>query len=358
MRRDNSRRIGIIWFISILVFVSLMITGSYYLTAYLYKIGRMLPPAWLVQVVNSLLGLIFTALAVNSATRFGRSKGWTPEMRPFGPILEAMEKIARGDFSVRLESEFPDNRMVGDLAKSVNKMALELDQMENMRQEFISNVSHEIQSPLTSIRGFAQALENDQLGAAERHHYLGIIENESTRLSRITEDLLKLASLESDRVRFEPKLYRLDQQIRSLVLVSEPQWMDKNIEMEVSLKDVEISADEDLLSQVWTNLINNSIKFTPPNGNVRINLFQKDGCIEFSIADTGIGISQEDQLTSLIGFIKPIDLEPASKKAAVWDSQLLRKLLTFITGLLRWKVIQSLVLFLKSGCRSRINKTG
>ena len=84
--------------------------------------------------------------------------------------------------------------MVSKLATSVNKMALELDQMENMRQEFISNVSHEIQSPLTSIRGFAQALENDHLSAEERHHYLEIIENESTRLSRITEDLLKLAS--------------------------------------------------------------------------------------------------------------------------------------------------------------------
>ena len=84
-------------------------------------------------------------------------------MNVFLPIIDALERIARGDFSVRLENEFQDNQMVGKLASSVNKMALELDQMENMRQEFISNVSHEIQSPLTSIRGFAQALENDQL---------------------------------------------------------------------------------------------------------------------------------------------------------------------------------------------------
>src|SRR5512143_889254 len=127
-------------------------------------------------------------------------------------------------------------------------MALELNQMENLRQEFISNVSHEIQSPLTSIRGFAQALENDQLTNEERHHYLNIIEEESTRLSRITEDLLRLASLESDKVKFEPKSYRLDQQIRSLILACEPQWRAKEIDLEVSLVELVIAADEDLLS--------------------------------------------------------------------------------------------------------------
>ena len=185
------------------------------------------------------LGLLFTGTLAGNIGKFGRSRGWLPERNVLGPIIDALERIARGDFSVRLEDEFQANPMVSQLSTSVNKMALELDQMESMRQEFISNVSHEIQSPLTSIRGFAQALENDRLSAEERHHYLSIIENESTRLSRITEDLLKLASLELDRVRFEPKPYRLDKQIRSLILVCEPQWSAKEIEMEVSLAELD-----------------------------------------------------------------------------------------------------------------------
>lgn len=120
--------------------------------------------------------------------------------------------------------------------------------MEQMRQEFISNVSHELQSPLTSICGFAQALQNEQTTVEERHRYLAIIETESTRLSRLTDNLLKLASLEAAHLKVEPTTYRLDKQIRRLILACEPQWTVKAIEMDVALEEVTITADEDLLS--------------------------------------------------------------------------------------------------------------
>jgi signal transduction histidine kinase len=151
------------------------------------------------------------------------------------------------------------------------------------------------------------------LSADERHHYLGIIETESMRLSRITQDLLKMASLESDQVRFEPKPYRLDKQIRDLILASEPQWQDKGIEMDVSLAETEITADEDLLSQVWTNLIHNSIKFTPQGGKISIALRPRGEQIEFEITDTGIGISKEDQERVFERFFKA---DPARTRAA------------------------------------------
>lgn len=294
-RKINPKVLGFLWFIFVLAFVTSMLMVSFFLTAYIYQIANLNPPALLIQIINSLFGLFLTGLLLGAVGKVARSKGWIPEMNVFRPIIEALERIARGDFSVRLENEFQDNQMVSKLASSVNKMALELDQMENTRQEFISNVSHEIQSPLTSIRGFAQALENDELSLDERHHYLGIIENESTRLSRITEDLLKLASLEADKTRFEPKSYRLDRQIRSLILACEPQWTDKHIGMHVSLDEITIHADEDLLSQVWSNLIHNSIKFTPEGGKVHVELHQQNGVIKFKITDTGLGISQEDQ---------------------------------------------------------------
>jgi two-component system, OmpR family, phosphate regulon sensor histidine kinase PhoR len=294
MKRNPKLR-GIAWTAGVLIFLTGMFAGAFFLTAYIYKSTNLNPPALLAQIVNSLLGLFFAGLTIGGASHFARSKGWAPEMNAFGSIIEAMQKISKGDFSVRLDNTFRENEPVGVLVKSVNDMALELNAMEKMRQEFISNVSHEIQSPLTSIRGFAQALENDQLNLAERHHYLGIIENESIRLSRITEDLLKLASLESKQLKFEPKLYRLDKQIRSLILACEPQWADKGMDMDVSLEETEITADEDLLSQVWINLIHNSIKFTPEGGKVCVALHRHDGRIEFRIADTGIGIAEQDQ---------------------------------------------------------------
>ena len=304
MKKHNQRLIGFAWFIFVLTFVSSMIAVAFFLTGYIYKIISWQPPILLTQIVNTLLGLLLTGMLVGIVSKFARKRGWIPEMRMFGPIIEALEKIAQGDFSIRLDNEFQDHEIAGELANKVNKMAIELDQMENMRQEFISNVSHEIQSPLTSIRGFAQALENDQLSAEERHHYLDIIESESIRLSRITEDLLKLAALESDKVKFEPRPYRLDHQIRSVILACEPQWMEKSINMDVSLKELEIIADEDLLSQVWINLIHNSIKFTPQAGTVKVTLHPRGDQVEFKISDTGMGISEEDQARIFERFYK------------------------------------------------------
>jgi signal transduction histidine kinase len=287
--------LGFAWFIFVLIFISSMVAVAFFLTSALYKFINWNPPLLVSHLISTLLGLLLTGVLIGTVSKGARSRGWLPEMNVFAPILDALERIARGDFSVRLTHAFENNQMVSALTNSVNKMALELDQMENMRQEFISNVSHEIQSPLTSIRGFAQALENDQLTNEERHHYLSIIEEESTRLSRITEDLLKMASLESEKLKYDPKPYRLDMQVRSLILACEPQWKNKLIDMEVSLEELTITGDEDLLSEVWTNLIHNSLKFTPPAGSVKVTLYSSDNNVMFRISDTGTGISEEDQ---------------------------------------------------------------
>jgi two-component system phosphate regulon sensor histidine kinase PhoR len=294
-RNTRQRVTGFAWFMLVLALVAGMFTISFFLTNYIYKVTNLKPPLLLSEFVNSLLGLIFTGTIVGGVGKLARARGWVPEMNLFGPILEAMEKIAAGDFSVRLENQYQDNPMVSELTNSVNKMAVELDQIENLRQEFVSNVSHEIQSPLTSIHGFAQALEDDQLSPEEKRRYLSIIQAESARLARITEDLLRLTSLESENAKLETKSYRLDRQIRDLVLACEPQWIAKGIDMQVTLDEVSIRADEDLLSQVWSNLIHNSIKFTPQGGRICVGLGQQSDQIEFKISDSGLGISAEDQ---------------------------------------------------------------
>ena len=294
MNKRTQRFYGFTWFVFVIALVGLMFSVAFFLTNYFYGITNLQPPLLIAEFINSLLGLTFTGLIVGGIGKISRTRGWMLRMNVFEPILDALERIARGDFSVRLTDEFHENPMVSKLTISVNKMALELNQMENLRQEFISNVSHEIQSPLTSIRGFAQALENDRLSVEERHHYLTIIEDESRRLSRITEDLLRLASLESDQLMFEPKPYRLDQQIRSLILACEPQWRSKNINMEASLDELDVTADEDLLSQVWINLIHNAVKFTPQAGSVKVTLSPRGNQAEVRISDTGIGIPEED----------------------------------------------------------------
>jgi len=304
MKKANRRLIAIGWTIVVLVFITIMLTASFFLTAYIYRVTNVNPPTLVAQIVNTLLGLFFTGLFIGCASSIARSRGWSPEMNVFAPIIEAMQKIAKGDFTIRLDDNFHRNEPVSALVQSVNNMAIELKQMEEMRQEFISNVSHEIQSPLTSIRGFARALQNDDLSREDKHHYLNIIETESMRLSKLSDNLLALASLESENPRFEPKPYRLDRQIRSLILACEPQWSDKALDMNVDVEQATIIADEVLLSQVWINLIHNSIKFTPPGGSVCVELHQHDGRVEFKIADTGIGIEAEDQAHVFERFFK------------------------------------------------------
>jgi two-component system phosphate regulon sensor histidine kinase PhoR len=331
-RNARQRLTGIAWFIFVLALVAGLFTLSFFLTNYIYKVTNLKPALLVSEFVNSLLGLLFTGMIVGGVGKLARAKGWVPEMNLFGPIIEAMERIAAGDFSVRLENQFQDNPMVSELTNSVNKMAVELDQIENLRQEFVSNVSHEIQSPLTSIRGFAQALENEQLSPEERRRYLSIIQAESARLSRITEDLLRLTSLESENAKFEPRPYRLDRQIRDLILACEPQWVAKGIDMQVTLDEVSITADEDLLSQVWTNLIHNSIKFTPQGGKICVGLGRQSDQIEFRIRDTGPGISAEDQGRVFERFFKADKARTRSNGGSGLGLSIVKKIVEMHTG--------------------------
>jgi signal transduction histidine kinase len=290
------QKIEVLLFIILVLLVAIAVfAATFLLTGFVYERLGLHPSPLLGHVINSALGLFFCFLLLSTIGRLFGRKQRSLQMGVFGPIFEAMQRIAKGDFSVQVDDQFGEDGIMVELAKNVNNMAGELRQIEQMRQEFISNVSHELQSPLTSIRGFARALQDDSLTADERRHYLSIIETESTRLSRITENLLKLATLEARHVKFEPKPYRLDKQIRSLILACEPQWTSEGIEMDVSLAEVDITADEDLLSQVWMNLLSNSIRFTPGGGKICVDLYRQNGRVIFKIADTGIGISAEDQ---------------------------------------------------------------
>lgn len=215
------------------------------------------------------------------------------QMHALKMMIAAIRRIAKGDFNVTFQ-ESTQKGPWSELSKSLNHMAVQLNQMEHMRQEFISNVSHEIQSPLTSISGFARALHDVRLSPEERERYLNIIETESKRLSKLSDNLLKLTSLESQHHPYEPKPYRLDKQLRRIVLACEPQWLEKSLEMDVALDEVTIVADEDMLSQVWVNLLNNGIKFTPERGTIGVRLERQAGMAVVRITDTGIGIAEED----------------------------------------------------------------
>nr|WP_255654600.1 HAMP domain-containing sensor histidine kinase [Cohnella sp. REN36] len=231
-----------------------------------------------------LIVLFFGSLFIVVSARF--------IVRPLQHLNRATLKMSKGDFSIRLNTKRKDE--IGQLTRSFNHMAYELGMLEKIRRQFVSDVSHEIQSPLTSIKGFTQALKHKKMDEASRLRLLDIIEEESNRLSRLSEDLLQLSSLEYEHLALNIRPYRLDEQIRNVVIASEPQWSAKHLEIELALAEIQIQADEDKLSQLWTNLLSNGIKFTADHGKIQVKAVEADGGVEITITDNGQGISEEE----------------------------------------------------------------
>ena len=214
----------------------------------------------------------------------------------FKMIFNAIDKIGNGDFNVSIESNgSKHDHLMSKLSVKVNNMAKQLSSMENMRQDFVSNVSHEIQSPLTSIRGFAALLQNEKLTYEEKKSYLQIIETETKRLSKLSDNLLKLSSLDCGTKELQIETYDLDKQLKNVILSLESQWSKKNIEFEIECTHTIINADKGLMSEVWINLLNNGIKFTPCDSKMFVSIKKDDVSIEVTIKDSGIGINEEEQ---------------------------------------------------------------
>lgn len=262
------------------------------------------PPDFWAHIISGLVGMILvTCVASISRLLASRySKGIRRHHALQSQILTAMTRIAQGDFDVFIDTrdDYPHN----DMVEGINKIAKELGSMEQLRQDFISNVSHEIQSPLTSISGFAALLKNDSLTTEQKNRYLGIIEAESKRLSALSDNLLKLSALETGGEPLAFAEFRLDKQLEEVALMLEPQWSAKHIEMEVDLERATIQGDEGLLSQVWVNLLHNAIKFTPEGGAIRVILKSDPTNAYCQIIDTGIGIAPEDQIHIFERFYK------------------------------------------------------
>lgn len=214
-------------------------------------------------------------------------------VRPIVRLTDATKQISLGKYDLKLNVKRRDE--IGKLASHFSHMAKSLEQLEQMRQEFVSNVSHEIQSPLASIQGFSQTLQSSKdLSEEERLRYLSIIEEESRRMSQLSKQLLMLASLDKEEHILEKTTFDLSAQIRQVLLVTEWSWRSKDLAIDMELPSLFIHGDQQLLHQVWTNLITNSVKFTDSGGTISLRVFRMDNkcCVE--ISDTGIGIRPSD----------------------------------------------------------------
>jgi signal transduction histidine kinase len=214
-------------------------------------------------------------------------------VKPIKKLTKATRRIAAGDFNVKLNIKQKDE--LGTLARSFEQMTHDLQHLEQMRRDFVTNVSHEVQSPLTSISGYAIALKQVNISDQERSRYLDIIIAEANRMSKMSDSLLKLSLLESQSQQLRLTTFNIDEQIRRVIVALQPQWSARNISFDLHLKAVCLKGDYDQLNQVWTNILANSIKFSKDGGVINVSVRQDIKNVTVRISDTGIGILPEDQ---------------------------------------------------------------
>jgi len=232
-------------------------------------------------LLSAITGTILIVLVVRSI------------VKPIQRLSNASKELAGGNFDVMVEVKNMDE--IGQLTSDFNLMAKELKNIDILRKDFVSNVSHEFKTPITSVIGYAKLIRDSACTEEQLKEYSDIIINESERLTLLSANLLKLSELDSKVIREQSECYSLDEQIRKAILLLEVQWGKKELEFDIDLEEVTVLADKNLLQQVWLNLIQNAIKFSKKKGIVTIRLYKNENMAIFKIIDQGIGIAEEDK---------------------------------------------------------------
>jgi signal transduction histidine kinase len=211
--------------------------------------------------------------------------------KPIKHISDITKEISKGNFEVKIQNKRTDE--IGILAKNFNLMTEELKNIEYLRKDFMRNVSHEFKTPIASIQGFAEIIKDRNLPTEKFDEYTDIIIEETRRLINLSTNILRLSKLDNQLIQNKNTNFSLDEQIRRTILLFEDQWSKKNIELEINLEKVNYVGDEELIQQLWINLIGNAIKFSYDYGTIYITLKNYDRAIGVEIKDEGIGISEE-----------------------------------------------------------------
>ena len=240
--------------------------------------------------------LIIAAMSLVGGTLMALLLGTFP-LRSVSRMTQGLHRLASGDYKVRIEP----TGIVGaiapmrDMVDSFNATAAELEGTEMLRSDFINNFSHEFKTPIVSIAGFAGLLKQGNLTREEQMEYLDIIESESKRLADMATNVLNMTKVENQTILTDVSTFNLSEQLRKCVLLLERKWEKKNLEMNLDLEEYMISGNQELLRQVWVNLLDNAIKFSPECQTVEISASQTDSTVSVAICNTGSYIPPEQQ---------------------------------------------------------------
>jgi signal transduction histidine kinase len=241
--------------------------------------------------------LIFTAslsLAIGLGVTLFVSR---MSVKPLHHLIAQINRMASGDFKARLHfGKFIQMQpAVVELTESFNKMAKELENTEMLRSDFINNFSHEFKTPIVSIAGFAKVLKRGHLTDERKKEYLDIIEEEALRLAEMATNVLHLTKIENQTILTDCTLFNLSEQVRNSLVLLEHKWSKKNLEFDLDFNEYQIEANEELLKQLWINLLDNAIKFSPTYGTIDVRIVEKGDVLCVTIGNQGEMIPKKQQ---------------------------------------------------------------
>ena len=214
--------------------------------------------------------------------------------RPLKKLSDGARRVAEGDFTVQI----PENNKNGKneldvLIEDFNTMTRELNSNEMLKSDFITNVSHEIKTPLAVIQSYTKALKDGLVSKEDEKLYYDTIIEASQNLSNMVTNILSLNKLENQQIFNSPSPYPLGEQLRKCALNFMDKWTEKNIDFKIEVIDIDINYDQSLIEHIWNNLLSNAIKFTKEFGEIILSSYQKDGYVFVTVKDNGIGMDEE-----------------------------------------------------------------
>lgn len=283
----HSRRFIVIFCITVFcstIATVFIVNGTF---IFLFRAGILDVPRSIMFLINV---IIFSAILSTIIARIVGDKIFAS----IHELNRATKEVAKGNFNVSLNENI-NIYEIREMALNFNIMTRELQSTEIIHNDFTRNVSHEFKTPLSAIEGYANLLQSKHIDDEKRLLYASKIIASTKRLSVLTDNILALSRLENKQVGLEKQKFSLDEQLRQVVLLYENVWGNKELEIDIDLPEVNYYGNVDLLYQVWQNVFGNAIKFTDKNGSIRISIEQNENYISVSIADNGIGISEEDK---------------------------------------------------------------
>lgn len=246
------------------------------------------------KAISAIMLVVCLALSLFCTTVDALRRKFTTD-RAVEEILEATEKIIRGNYKIRLmpRHSYKNYDNYDLIMENFNQMADELSKNEVLKNDFISNVSHEIKTPLAVIKNYAVALQNDKLSKDEQERHVKAILKASSRLTALVMNILKLNKLENQRIVPEFQKVRMDESLVQTIFEFEERIEQKNITLDCDIDEVTVVSEPSYLEIVWTNLLSNAIKFTPDGGKIEISLKKENEKAVVKVRDTGCGMNEE-----------------------------------------------------------------